>query len=157
NDGLLDGYDNDPTQINPANGTTPASYPDVNNPGNDRDWRDPVPGVDHDNDGIPDITDIDDDNDGIPDTTEAGPDPNNPVDTDGDGVPDHLVIYADNDGIGDNIECPPTGAYQPLAGTDTDGDGLQDAYDPSNGPGGPAIAPVNTDSTDSPDYLDLDT
>ncbi len=38
-DGLDDAYDNDDTKINPTNDTTPTSYPDLDNPGNDRDWR----------------------------------------------------------------------------------------------------------------------
>ncbi|GAA0564852.1 hypothetical protein GCM10009415_54320 [Chitinophaga japonensis] len=220
NDGLLDGFDADTAAINPTNGTTPASYPDMNNPGNDRDWRDPVPAKDTDGDGVPDITDPDDDNDGIPDTVEQGPDPDNPRDTDGDGVPDHqdldsdndgvpdiieaggsdpdgdgmgdptdtdndgvpdefdpdqggtpltppdtdgdgipdyIDIDADNDGIVDNIESQSTDGYIPPTGTDTDGDGLDDAYDPTNGFGGPGLTPVNKDSSDAPDYLDLDT
>ncbi len=40
NDGLLDGWDNNLVSYSPANGTTPASYPDISNPGADRDWRD---------------------------------------------------------------------------------------------------------------------
>lgn len=39
-DGILDGYDNNIGSFNPTNSTTPASYPDVNNTGGDRDWRD---------------------------------------------------------------------------------------------------------------------
>jgi len=38
-DGLDDGYDKNPARVNPTNDTTPESYPDVDNPGNDRDWR----------------------------------------------------------------------------------------------------------------------
>jgi len=68
NDGLDDAYDNDDTQINPTNGQVPTDFPDLDNPGGDRDWRQ---AIDTDNDGIPDIVDIDDDNDGIPDVDEA--------------------------------------------------------------------------------------
>ncbi len=39
NDGLDDAYDADDTQINPTNGQTPSSFPDLDNSGNDRDWR----------------------------------------------------------------------------------------------------------------------
>jgi len=38
-DGLDDGYDNDTTSLNPTNGTAPDDYPDINNPGGDKDWR----------------------------------------------------------------------------------------------------------------------
>lgn len=38
-DGLLDEYDSNDALINPSNGTTPASYPDAQNPGGDKDWR----------------------------------------------------------------------------------------------------------------------
>ncbi|NPA51001.1 MAG: hypothetical protein GXO02_05170, partial [Epsilonproteobacteria bacterium] len=43
NDGLDDGYDNNTTKVNPTNNTTPQSYPDLDNPGNDRDWREGPP------------------------------------------------------------------------------------------------------------------
>src|SRR5690606_27251855 len=42
-DGLLDNYDIDDTVLNATNGTTPLSYPDVDDPGRDRDWRDALP------------------------------------------------------------------------------------------------------------------
>ncbi len=71
NDGLDDAYDNDDTQINPTNGQVPADFPDLDNPGGDRDWREPLRTViDTDGDGIPDNVDLDDDNDGIPDEEE---------------------------------------------------------------------------------------
>ena len=69
NDGLDDAYDNDDTQINPTNGQTPLSFPDLDNPGGDRDWRE---ALDTDHDGIADNEDIDDDNDGITDEEEGG-------------------------------------------------------------------------------------
>ncbi len=56
-DGLDDGYDQDTTSPEPTNGTTPTDYPDLDNPGGDRDWRQ---GKDNDNDGVPDVTDLDD-------------------------------------------------------------------------------------------------
>jgi gliding motility-associated-like protein len=40
-DGLLDNYDADDVNINPTNATTPLSYPDLDDVGNDRDWREP--------------------------------------------------------------------------------------------------------------------
>ena len=92
NDGLLDEYDADDVNPEPTNGTTPASYPDVNNPGDDRDWRQ---SGDSDADGILDIVDTDDDNDGIPDAIEGT------ADTDSDGRPDSRDLDSDNDGISD--------------------------------------------------------
>ncbi|AMJ64098.1 hypothetical protein AXW84_00620 [Hymenobacter sp. PAMC 26628] len=38
-DGLDDAFDNDVTRANPTNGQTPQSFPDLNTPGGDRDWR----------------------------------------------------------------------------------------------------------------------
>ena len=65
----MDGFDNDITSTDPTNsGLDPISHPDVDNPGNDQDWRDPF---DTDGDGIADIDDLDDDNDGIPDEIEC--------------------------------------------------------------------------------------
>jgi len=69
-DGLDDVYDNDDTQINPTNnGQVPTDFPDFDNPGGDRDWRQ---AFDDDNDGIADSADLDDDNDGITDEIERG-------------------------------------------------------------------------------------
>ena len=112
-DGLLNEYDaisGVTTANNVTNGTTPASYPDVNNPGGDRDWRQ---ANDKDKDGVADVTDLDDDNDGIPDLVENGG--FNPFgDTDADGIPNYL-------------DATP-GAGQP-AFTDANGDGINDYYD----------------------------
>ncbi|WP_299899319.1 VCBS domain-containing protein, partial [uncultured Aquimarina sp.] len=67
-DGLDDNYDVDGTATTDAGGATnggtlPTDFPDDDNPGDDRDWRDPL---DADDDGIADNIDEDDDNDGIP-------------------------------------------------------------------------------------------
>ncbi|MEM9001608.1 MAG: gliding motility-associated C-terminal domain-containing protein, partial [Bacteroidota bacterium] len=51
------------------------------------------------------------------------------VDSDNDGFPDRVDIDADNDGIPDNVEGQPTEGYVPPTGSDSDGDGLDDAYD----------------------------
>jgi nucleoside-diphosphate-sugar epimerase len=56
--------------VNPTNGQTPSSFPNVEGGTSQPDWRD-VEYDDNDGDGIPDITDIDDDNDGILDVTEG--------------------------------------------------------------------------------------
>uniref|UniRef100_UPI0026131A4C T9SS type B sorting domain-containing protein n=1 Tax=uncultured Aquimarina sp. TaxID=575652 RepID=UPI0026131A4C len=106
---------------------------------------------------------------GIPDTAEDGGVDGagvsgTPTDTDGnpnDG-PDYLDIDADDDGIVDNIEGQTTAGYiapivddplTPLVDeSDTDGNGVNDAYDTN----GTAIDPTNTDGlADGPDYIDL--
>ena len=114
------------------------------------DYLDTDPTLDTDGDGVIDAIDIDDDNDGILDVDEGG----GAVDTDEDGVPDSVDIDADNDGIVDNVESQEEGAYTPPSGTDSDGDGLDDAYDTDNG--GTPIAPADTDGDGTDDYLDLD-
>ena len=76
-------------------------------------------------------------------------------DTDSDGTPNRLEADSDGDGIPDGIEAQSTAGYRPPAGTDTDQDGLDDAYDTDNG--GTALpAPVDTDGDGIPDYLDTD-
>lgn len=102
---------------------------------------------DKDNDGIINSVDIDDDNDGILDTVEGN------LDSDNDGLINSLDLDADNDGIPDNIEAQATATYVAPSGNDSDNDGLDDAYE---GVGNAGLTPVNTDGTDKPDYLDLD-
>ena len=115
--------------------------------------------TDSDSDGVPDYLDIDSDNDGIPDNVEAQStvdyippslvDTNAngvddayengtiigliPVDTDGDGLPDYVDEDSDDDNIPDNIEGNDFNqdgvADVSPAGTDTDGDGLDDGYE----------------------------
>ncbi|NAS29680.1 T9SS type B sorting domain-containing protein [Flavobacteriaceae bacterium R38] len=129
------------------------------------------------------LTDVDQDGrvdgavggNGIPDEAEnGGVDgagvsfvPVNSFTNAGDG-PDYLDIDADDDGIVDNIEGQTTAGYiAPLVddpGTpgineaDTDGNGVNDAYDTNGTP----ITPTNTDgafltgSDTVPDYLDTD-
>ena len=76
-------------------------------------------------------------------------------DTDGDGLPDYLDLDSDDDTIPDNVEGQSTLGYRPRLEVDSDKDGLDDAYDSTDNVGIP-IVPVNTDGTDVPDYLDLD-
>ena len=78
------------------------------------------------------------------------------LDSDDDGTPNHLDIDADDDGIPDNIEAQTTVDYVVPTGKDTDGDGLDDAYDTNNG--GTPVPLVNSDvGFDTlPDYLDID-
>ncbi|MDF4223402.1 hypothetical protein PXC01_17490, partial [Maribacter sp. M208] len=116
-------------------------------------------GPDTDGDGVPDSADLDDDNDGILDSVE---DPNldgdndpltDSLDTDNDGLPNHLDIDSDDDGIPDNVEAQTTDGY--IAPNDDDAatyasnDGVNSAY-----PDG--LTPVDTDGTDTEDYIDLD-
>ncbi len=81
------------------------------------------------------------------------------IDSDGDGIVDRLDGDSDNDGITDNIEAQATADYDPPTGTDSDGDGLDDAYDatPLTGAAGSnGLSPVDTDSDGTDDYLDTD-
>ena len=110
---------------------------------------------DFDCDGIADSIDADADGDGILNVDEVlkGEDWKT-TDSDGDGHPNWLDIDADNDGIVDNIESQSTTGYIAPLGKDTNGDGVDDAYDPENG--GTRIIPVDTDGDGVPDFLDSD-
>ncbi len=79
--------------------------------------------------------------------------------SDSDMVADHLDLDSDNDGITDNVEAQSTDGYIAPSGDDTDGDGLDDAYDatPTTGAGGSlGIAAVDTDNDGTDDVLDTD-
>ncbi|MDY7395986.1 gliding motility-associated C-terminal domain-containing protein [Aureibaculum sp. 2210JD6-5] len=115
--------------------------------------------TDSDGDGHPDYLDLDADDDGIPDNVEAqttadydnptGNDTNGdglddaygtgltPVNTDGADEPDYLDDDSDNDNVPDSIEghdYDADGVADILpSGTDSDDDGLDDAYDGSVG------------------------
>ncbi|MBM1107961.1 gliding motility-associated C-terminal domain-containing protein [Aurantibacter crassamenti] len=132
------------------------SFEDLNLDGDGDPSTDPT---DSDNDGIPDYLDIDSDNDGIPDNVEAqttadymapsGQDLNGnglddvyesngnlgifPVDTDGDSLPDYLDEDSDNDNVPDFIEAHDKNQDGipdvTLIGADSDGDGLDDAFE----------------------------
>nr|WP_321486649.1 gliding motility-associated C-terminal domain-containing protein [uncultured Draconibacterium sp.] len=118
--------------------------------------------VDTDCDGVPDIDDLDDDDDGILDIIEEeNALDQTSLDSDGDGIVDRLDIDADNDGIVDNVEWQSTiaegGEYDyifPL-GTDSNGDGWDDAYDPASN--GITYEPWDMDLDGTPDYLDTNT
>ena len=81
--------------------------------------------------------------------------PTSMIDSDNDSIPNHLDLDSDGDGIPDNIEAQTTLGYIPPntddAATYTANNGLNSAYTSTNG-----LTPVNTDTTDEPDYLDLD-
>ncbi|WP_299849546.1 Hint domain-containing protein [uncultured Roseovarius sp.] len=74
----------------------------------------------------------------------------NTRDTDGDGIADHLDLDSDNDGITDNVEAQTTAGYTAPTGTDSDGDGLDDAYE------GSGLTPVDTDGDGIADFIDTD-
>jgi hypothetical protein len=113
---------------------------------------------DSDGDGIPDYLDRDSDNDGIPDALEAGMTAGLPADTDHDGTPDYLDLDSDNDGILDSREGN-------ASGVDSDGDGIDNAFDVDNTGGIDAdhngiadnLALVDTDRDGIADLRDLDT
>ncbi|MFA5327287.1 MAG: gliding motility-associated C-terminal domain-containing protein [Prolixibacteraceae bacterium] len=112
--------------------------------------------ADFDHDGIVNSLDPDADGDGILNVDEGGI----LADADGDGRPNYLDIDSDNDGIVDNFEgqkSPPD--YIAPSFKDTDGDGLDDAYDSDQN--GKKIVPVDTDMNlynpdGIPDFLDVD-
>ncbi|SDD06159.1 Calx-beta domain-containing protein [Pedobacter soli] len=103
----------------------------------------PIVVKDQDGDGLFNHLDLDSDGDGITDAVEGLGDP------DGDGIPNFLDLDSDGDGIPDNIEAQTTIAYIPPSGSDTNQDGIDNAY--STG-----LMPVDTDGDGKPDYLDLD-
>ena len=157
-DGWADTFDSD-------NGGTALSDPDT-----DSDGIDDRVDLDSDNDGIEDIIEaggVDTDDDGVvdsaTDTDEDGWantfDSDNGGtalangDLDGDGLANNIDIDADGDGIVDLIESQATTGTPIIpVGTDTDGDGIDNAFDDDNG--GTPVTPVDTDSDSSPDYLD---
>ncbi|GAA6142841.1 Ig-like domain-containing protein [Hydrogenophaga sp. 5NK40-0174] len=64
-------------------------------------------------------------------------------------------IDADNDGITDNVEAQGTASYIAPSGIDSDGNGLDDAYESSPG-AGEGLTPVDTDGDGTADFLDAD-
>ncbi len=102
--------------------------------------------LDTDGDGIVDsFEDLNVDNDNDPST--------NPTDTDGDGIPDYMDIDSDDDGIPDNIEAQPALGYIPPSLADTNGNGLDDAYENDGNVG---LIPLDSDNDGIPDYVDTD-
>ena len=70
-----------------------------------------------------------------------------PIDSDNDGITDEFDYDSDNDGIPNRIEG--AGTLIPLLSTDSNNDGLDDAF---NG----ITVPIDTDNDGVFDYLDLD-
>ncbi|WP_118972316.1 Ig-like domain-containing protein [Taibaiella koreensis] len=104
------------------------------------------PIVDADKDGLSDLND--------PDFVTISTNPAFNQDRDFDGLSNYLDIDNDNDGIIDNIEGLPTNQYIAPSGLDTDGDGIDNAYDVNNG--GIASGYSNADGGSGPDYIDTD-
>lgn len=84
------------------------------------------------------------------------------MDADGDGWINSLDLDADNDGIPDLIEAQTTIGLLSLVGNDFDEDGLDDRFDgdctatpPCNSIGN-QLSPLDFESDNTPDYLDLD-
>lgn len=119
---------------------------------------DPMSMVDTDLDGVADEVDNVDSGSGAGEYTSGSPWslPN----SDAFGNTDYIDIDADDDGITDNAESQSTDGYKPPSGVDTDGDGIDDAYDvdcqPCGGITGSPIVPANSDVDPKPDYIDLD-
>ncbi len=128
----------------------------------------PVTCLDTDGDGITNTLDLDSDNDGIPDNIEAqttagyiapaatvgttGIATNynqitglSPVNTDGADNPDYLDTDSDNAQGNDTAEAGIT-----LAGTDSDGDGLDNAVDTNDAAFGPVNAGITSPATTYP-------
>ena len=106
---------------------------------NDGEVDYPTPGdatsmTDVDNDGLMDALDDQDSGAGGSEVTSGTA--LAMTNTDGAGNPDYLDIDADDDGIVDNTEAQSTSGYVAPSGTDTDGDGLDDAYDTDCAPCG---------------------
>jgi hypothetical protein len=100
-------------------------------------------------------TGADTNQDGNPDSFTNG-------NTDGDNNYNFLDIDSDNDGITDNTEGQGTFNYIAPSNSDSDGDGIDDAYDSDDASfGGEASSflPIDSDAADdpnTPDYLDID-
>lgn len=107
----------------------------------------------------PSGADLDSDDDGILNSFEdlnldGDNDPaTDPTDSDEDGIADYLDIDSDDDGVPDNVEAQATADYIAPSGNDSNGNGLDDAYELSGFQG---VFPVDTDGDSLPDYLDED-
>ena len=113
---------------------------------------------DADGDGLDDVIDLDDDNDGINDVVEGSL---TLVDTDNDSIPDFLDLDSDNDGIPDSVE---ESNAPVLSNNDSDSDGIADEIDVTNTAGQDSngngiddrFDPIDTDGDNIPNHRDLD-
>jgi len=118
------------------------------------------PDGDEDGDSIPNYRDTSDAGNGGDSSTTSYTDSNTDgvpdvFDYDSDGIPNHLDLDSDNDGIPDNIEAQTTTGYiAPSGGVGTNG--LHAIYENNDTALATGLTPTNTDGTDNPDYLDLD-
>lgn len=139
--------------------------------------------LDMDGDGLPNALDRDSDGDGIADVVEVGGEDTDGdgvwdgiVDTnhdgiadaregdvtlfwsDADGSPDFLDADSDDDGIEDSVEASDADhdgvADQSASGDDNDNDGLDAAFDSTEG--GTAVALPDQDNNGIPDYRDFE-
>nr|WP_288932431.1 PA14 domain-containing protein [uncultured Allomuricauda sp.] len=72
------------------------------------------------------------------------------VDTDGDGIPNYQDLDSDGDGIPDNVEAQTSNGYTAPSGSDSDNDGLDNAYETGG------LSAVDTDGDGTPDFMDTD-
>lgn len=119
---------------------------------------DPTSMLDADQDGLMDEIDNIDNLSGVGEVTSGTPLPL--YNTDDNGSPDFLDIDADDDGIVDNTEAQESMSYIAPTGSDTDEDGLDDAYDidcaSCGSVRGKVIEPINAGGSSLPDYRDID-
>lgn len=160
NDGIPDVIEAGPAPATPVD-TDSDNIPDYLDIDSDGDglldqFEDAIAGNDADSDGIDDAYDVDItggtdlDLNGVDDLVM----PSNP---DSDGLPSYLDLDSDNDGIADTAESD-------MSGVDTDGDGIDDVYDPqitggfdNDGDGvDDAWTLPDTDGDTVPDVNDLD-
>jgi uncharacterized repeat protein (TIGR01451 family)/gliding motility-associated-like protein len=169
-DGLDDGYEgadindgfdandeiDDPSTLPNADGDSELDFRDEDDDNDgiatiDEDINGNNDPTDDDTDGdiVRNYLDIDDDNDGILTRVEGL------ADVDNDGLSNYLDLDADGDGIPDNIEGQSTLGYELPTYADSDGNGLDDAYE--NSPGsGEGISVENSDNDGYADYIDDD-
>lgn len=185
NNGIIDGFidlNGDGLHDNYINATALlATGGDINSDGR----ADSYPNKNFDNDGRANPYDLDSDGDGITDVMEAGfadtnyngfedgtvgadgwsntirarPAPLVLLNSDGVGRPNYLDIDSDGDGIPDNIEGQSTAGYRFPTYSDSDNDGLDNAYDLAPFAatfGGAGILLYDRDGDTIPDYIDLD-
>jgi|GEM_PF-1638909 len=185
NDGMTDGVDADGDGLMSSADANDAiaGGPGLTPQDLDRDGKPNYLDLDSDGDGITDLTEATGayDSDGIANGTDTDGDGMKgsyissatiadnfngfggkgitPIDTDNDGKLDAYDIDSDNDGIPDNVEAQSTCSYKLPTGTDTDGDGVDNAYDLANAScnkTSAGITPFDKDADGVPDYLDLD-
>lgn len=72
------------------------------------------------------------------------------LDTDSDGIPNYQDLDSDGDGIPDNVEAQTSTGYTAPSGSDSDNDGLDNAYETGG------ISVIDTDGDGTPDFLDTD-